>query len=87
MNPIFDANKPSIYRAQNDFYCIVDKNGRVQVTGTFDQCFDELADLVSKCPSFGWTMGHVKDGTIVYVGKNNRLTTECVYNMEHSKKE
>ena len=23
----------------------------------------------------------------IYVGKNNRLTTECVYNMEHSKKE
>lgn len=49
----------------NDFYRIVDKNGRVQVTGTFDQCFDELAELVSKCPSFGWTMEHVKDGEVL----------------------
>ncbi len=48
----------------NDFYRIVDKKGRVQVMGTFDQCFDELVELVSKCPSFGWTMEHVKDGKV-----------------------
>ena len=65
MNPIFDTNKPSIRITQNDFYRIVDKNGRVQVTGTFDQCFYELAELVSKCPSFGWTMEHVKDGKVL----------------------
>lgn len=65
MNPIFDTNKPSIRIAQNDFYRIVDKNGRVQVTGTFDQCFDELVELVSKCPSFGWTMEHVKNGEVL----------------------
>jgi len=65
MSPIFDANKPSIHLSQNDFYRIVDKNGRVQVTGPFDYCFDELVELVSKCPSFGWTMEHVKNGTIV----------------------
>ena len=50
----------------NNFYRIVDKNCRVQVTGTFDQCFDELADLVSKCPSFGWTMEHVKNGEVLH---------------------
>ena len=65
MNSIFDTNKASIYMVQNDFYHIVDKNGRVQVIGTFDQCFDELAELVSKCPSFGWTMEHVKDGEVL----------------------
>ena len=63
MNPIFE---PSIRIAQNDFYRIVDKNGRVQVMGTFDQCFDELADLVSKCPSFGWSMEHVKNGEVLH---------------------
>lgn len=65
MNSIFDTNKASIYMAQNDFYRIVDKNGRVQVIGTFDRCFDELAELVSKCPSFGWTMEHIKDGEVL----------------------
>lgn len=64
MIPIFETNKSSVYIAQNDFYRIVDKNGRVQVTGTFDQCFDELVELVSKCPSFGWTMEHVKAGKV-----------------------
>ena len=49
----------------NDFYRIVDKNGRVQVTGTFDQCFNELVELVSKLPSFGWTMEHVKNGQVL----------------------
>ena len=49
----------------NDFYRIVDKKGRVQVIGTFDQCFDELVALVSKCPSFGWTMEHVKNGEVL----------------------
>ena len=62
---LWETNQPSIYKAQNDFYRIVDKNGRVQVTGTFDQCFNELADLVSKCPSFGWHMEHVKDGKVL----------------------
>ena len=62
---LLNANKPSIYLTQNDFYRIVDKNGRVQVTGTFDQCFDELVELVSKCPSFGWTMEHVKNGEVL----------------------
>lgn len=62
---LLNANKPSIYIAQNDFYRIVDKKGRVQVTGTFDRCFDELVKLVSKCPSFGWTMEHVKDGDVL----------------------
>ena len=65
MMPIFETNKPSIYRTQNDFYRIVDKNGRVQVTGTFDQCFDELVELVNKLPSFGWTMEHVKNGKVL----------------------
>ena len=62
---LWEMNQPSVYKAQNDFYRIVDKNGRVQVTGTFDQCFDELAELVSKCPSFGWTMEHVKNGEVL----------------------
>ena len=62
---LWEMNQPSVYKVQNDFYRIVDKNGRVQVTGTFDQCFDELVELVSKCPSFGWTMEHVKDGEVV----------------------
>lgn len=65
MNPIFDTNKPSIKLTSNDFYRIVDKKGRMQVTGTFDQCFDELVELVSKCPSFGWTMEHVKNGEVL----------------------
>ena len=63
MNPIFDS---PIRIAQNDFYRVVDKNGSVQVTGTFDQCFNELAELVSKCPSFGWTMEHVKNGEVLH---------------------
>lgn len=62
---LWEMNQPSVYKTQNDFYRIVDKNGRVQVTGTFDQCFDELVELVSKCPSFGWTMEHVKDGEVL----------------------
>ena len=49
----------------NDFYRIVDKNGRVQITGTFNQCFNELVELVSKLPSFGWTMEHVKNGEVL----------------------
>lgn len=65
MLSIFDTNSPSIHVSQNDFYRIVDKNGRVQVIGTFDYCFDELVILASKCPSFGWTMEHVKNGTVV----------------------
>ena len=65
MNPIFDTNKSSVRLINNNFYRIVDKNGRVQVTGTFDQCFDELTELVSKCPSFGWIMEHVKDGKVL----------------------
>ena len=62
---LWEMNQPSVYKVQNDFYRIVDKNGRVQVIGTFDQCFDELVELVSKCPSFGWTMEHVKDGEVL----------------------
>ena len=62
---LWEMNQPSVYKAQNDFYRIVDKNGRVQVTGTFDRCFDELVELVSKCPSFGWTMEHVKYGEVL----------------------
>lgn len=61
---LYEMNQPSVHKEQNDFYRIVDKKGRVQVTGTFDKCFDELAELVSKCPSFGWTMEHVKDGEV-----------------------
>ena len=62
---LWEMNRPSVYKAQNDFYRIVDKKGRVQVMGTFDQCFDELVELVSKCPSFGWTMEHVKNGEVI----------------------
>ena len=40
----FDSNKSSIRLINNEFYRIVDKNGRVQVIGTFDQCFDELTE-------------------------------------------
>lgn len=65
MNSVFDTNKSSIRIVQNDFYRIVDKNGKVQVTGTFDQCFDGLVELVSKLPSFGWTMEHVKNGEVL----------------------
>lgn len=64
MIPLYEMNKPSVYITQNNFYRIVDKKGRVQVIGTFDQCFDELTALVNKCPSFGWTMEHVKDGKV-----------------------
>lgn len=62
---LWEMNQPSVCKAQNDFYRIVDKKGRMQVTGTFDQCFDELVELVSKCPSFGWTMEHIKDGQAI----------------------
>ena len=34
-----------------------------------------------------WTGRAELDKYDLYVGKNNRLTTECLYNMEHSKKE
>ena len=34
-----------------------------------------------------WTSRAELDKYNIYVGKNNRLTTECLYNMEHSKKE
>lgn len=33
-----------------------------------------------------WTGKAELDKYNIYVGKNNRLTTECLYNMEHSKK-
>ena len=50
----------------NDFYRVVDKKGRVQVIGTFDKCFEELVQLTSKLPEFGWRMEHVKDGRILH---------------------
>lgn len=49
----------------NDFYRIVDKNKCVQCIGTFDECSEELVELSSKLPGWGWHMEHVKDGEIL----------------------
>ena len=54
------------------------------------ESFSKEGFEVSIKPMYRMNVGTGKaelDKYNLYVGKNNRLTTECLYNMEHSKKE